>query len=234
MFGTGVVVVLMWTAEAEEGWNSKTKAYRMTEKKQVPRNIQSQAEVVVLAQNQFPVIQENTFKHLNVCEHLYLNDNEIKTIETGAFNGLDSLTKLSLSDNEIQVIGHDIFVGLTECTELLLNKNKISTIESGALQGMKSLIWLDLAENLLTTLPWTIFGLGHPAGITLSLSDNPMQCNSTSLCYIKNGEQQGWLKWKKLGNKVYNPECFKATSIHLHSNFLSCSKPLQKTCFSLF
>ncbi len=37
-----------------------------------------------------------------------------------------------------------------------------------------------------------------------------------------------------LTSYLFFPILLKTTSIHLHSNFHSCSKPLQKTCFSLF
>ena len=207
--------MMMGTAEAQEYWNSETKLYiraggGLTE---VPSDIPAQAVTVVLGRNQIEVIRENVFNHLKVCEELYLSINKIKTIEIGAFNGLDSLRKLLLGSNEIEVIKQNTFVGLTQCTELYLDRNKIHTIESGALDGMKSLTLLWLEDNNLSTLPWTVFGKEHPANLALALGDpessspdNPIICNSTSLCWVKQGEQDQWFKWYKF-SKEYKPEC---------------------------
>ncbi len=221
MFGTGVVIMMMWTAEAEEGWYDNNKAYRRTGKglTEVPTSdIPAQAVEVYLGHNKITVIAENVFKHLNVCVDLYLHYNNMKTIESGAFNGLVNLKNLYLSGNEIKEIRQDTFFGLTQCATLDLNNNKIHEIHSHALEGMKSLSELELQRNSLSSVPWTIFGKEHPKELELRLDENPLICDSMTLCWLKQGENDGWIVWHigritgSQSRKVYTPECQNTTT----------------------
>ncbi len=124
-----------------------------------------------------------------------------------------------MSGNDIAVIKQDTFRGLSQCEKLVLNKNKIHTIESGALKEMKSLNQLELEGNNLTTLSWTTFGLEHPSKLELSLSSNPLTCDS-SLCWIQKGAQDHKDQWITLDNN--KPECIDPDSDGI-STSLNCS-----------
>ena len=74
-------------------------------------------------------------------------------------------------------------------------------------QEMKSLEELYMNHNKLTTLSWTVFGMVRPDKLTLSLSGNPLLCNhgnTGSLCWIKKGDQHGWITWL---SDNFKPEC---------------------------
>ncbi len=160
--------------------------------------------------NELEVLRPGMWISLDNCTELRLSYNKIHTIQRGTFqDGLRSLKALYLSGNEIEEITQGMFLGLTKCTRLFLNGNKIYTIHSGALNALESLRELWLHNNELSTLSWTIFGKDHPFQLELGLSnpgytsqpDNPLVCN-TSLCWITQGEQQGWIRWW-----IGKPEC---------------------------
>ncbi len=96
---------MRWTAEAQE-WNSWGKVYRWWHGRLtgVPSDIPAQAVTVDLLFNQIEVVRQNSFSHLIACEELWLSSNKIHTIESGAWNGLDSLRNLRLEWNQIEVI----------------------------------------------------------------------------------------------------------------------------------
>ncbi len=150
--------MMMWTVEAKEGWTDSTKEYRRVGKlTEVPKNIPPQALSVVLARTKIDLIKQDAFKHLNVCQDLYLNDNRIKTIEIGAFNGLISLKKLYMPHNEIEVIKENVFKPLNACEELKLDNNTIKTIGIGAFTGLVSLKKLHLPGNKMDVLKENVF-----------------------------------------------------------------------------
>ena len=70
---------------------------------------------------------------------LYLEYNQISSIESGAFSGLTNLEWLDLGNNPISSIEAGAFSGLTNLTELYLNENQISSIESGDFSGLTNL-----------------------------------------------------------------------------------------------
>ena len=85
---------------------------------------------------------------------LHLRRNPLKTIKTGAFSGLSSLTKLDLSS-----VWTSSYADLT-------------TIESGAFNGLSSLIELDLYYNLIYALQTGVFE-GLNSLTSLNLNRNP-------------------------------------------------------------
>ncbi len=165
----------------------------------IPDNIPAEAEVVWIRGNTIRTVPANAFSHLSHCTYLLLSYNEIEWIESGAFNGLISLKWLDLDNNKLSEIEPGTFNGLISLKRLNLRDNKLSEIEPGTFSQLPALIALYLFNNKLTALPWTVFtnGTGNitrPAGLLLELSDNPLQCD-TSLCWVKQGEQDGWLTW---------------------------------------
>ncbi len=168
---------------------------------------------LTLSSNELEVLQPGMLSGLYDCTDLQLNRNKIHTIQSETFkDGLSSLQTLNLHENKIEEITQGTFVGLTQCTHLSLSSNKIHTIHIGGLEGMDSLTKLYLYNNELITLFWTVFGNEPPSQLTLALSypytppDNPWACNS-SLCWIKHGEQDGWLTWGTWIGTVHKPQC---------------------------
>ncbi len=222
----GILFLMACTVQTQQ-WNNETKEYRWTQRfkrweagaglTKVPRDIPTEALRVDLYRNQIEVIRENSFSNLSVCEQLQLWRNKIHTIERGAWNGLVSLNTLYLNNNEIKVLHNNTFNGLTKLQTLHMHRNEITHVQPKTFDNM-NLSTLLLDHNELSTLPWTVFGKEHPAQLTLRLRDNPVVCNR-SVCWIKQGEQQGWVTWRY---NVYKPDC-RNTNTDWDNISLSCS-----------
>ena len=101
--------------------------------------------------------------------------------------------------------------GLSELKRLYLHYNDIATLKPGDLDHLPKLKRLLLHRNPLITLTHTIFNPsvypetdGHPPRIEMGLG--LMKCNS-SLCWLKQGEQTGWITWYEYQDITYHPDC---------------------------
>lgn len=88
---------------------------------------------------------------------LYLDENQIETIEDRTFQGSVKLQTLYLYDNQIKTIKKDTFYGLTSLKELKLNINKINSIEKGSFEHTPTLETLHLENNLLQSIDENMF-----------------------------------------------------------------------------
>ena len=104
---------------------------------------------LALINNQISSIESGAFSGMANLDMLLLNDNQITSIESGAFSGL-SVTTLYLSGNQITSIESGDFSGLSVMF-LHLGNNQISSIESGAFSGL-SVIDLSLSGNQITSI----------------------------------------------------------------------------------
>ena len=86
-----------------------------------------------------------TVTHLNAILSLNLNEQSIRSLKTGDFNGLTALKTLNLSNNSISDIS--TLSGLTQLTHLDLSRNAITDIS--ALSGMTAITTLSLDYNLI-------------------------------------------------------------------------------------
>ena len=98
-------------------------------------------------------------------------------------------------------------------------QNEPVTLKPGDLDHLPMLECLQLDNNPLTTLSHTIFNPSiypntdrHPRRLEMRLG--LMKCNS-SLCWLKQGEQKGWITWNKSPHKTYHPDCL---NLHLWSD----------------
>ena len=90
---------------------------------------------------------------------------------------------------------------------------------------MPQLEVLLLFYNPLTRLSHTIFNPpdypltdGHPRQIQMGLA--LMNCDS-SLCWLKQGEQKGWITWFVGGGKTFLPDCVNLPDLW-HNVDLNC------------
>ena len=140
--------------------------------------------------------------------------NEIQTVQSQAFIGLDSLGTIRLRNNKLRELSPGIFGSLPLVYNVSVENNLIDTVHPGALADIKaSRVYLNFKSNQLTTLPWTAFipqnGTGSvnlPLHLNLDLSKNPLLCNE-SICWVKQGWTDGWISyWFSYYNRNY-PEC---------------------------
>ncbi len=174
-----------------------------------------------LRANLITSIASQTFKGMKSLEELMMLANKIRTISDGAFLGLDKLYLLDLQHqrNGLTALHPGIFIGIPLLKILFVNSLEINRIEETTFRNMSALnrvtlgynkleslppfvfsyissqsFEVTLHNNQLTTLPWTLFGVNHPAQLRLDLSGNPMQCDC-ALWWLKKGEQEGWISF---------------------------------------
>ncbi|VDI21042.1 Hypothetical predicted protein [Mytilus galloprovincialis] len=147
---------------------------------QIPRNIPTDTTRLELNQNKIQSIDATSLSGLTSLEMLFLEYNEISSIEDGAFSTLRSLSILHINDNKLTNIKPDTFKSLESLRELHLEYNEISSIEDGAFSTLSSLSLLNIHENKLTSIkPDTFKSLGSLR--ELNLKDNDLTTVSASV-----------------------------------------------------
>ena len=167
--------------------------------------------VLYLYHNKITFLQKSMFNGLPSITLLHLTHNLIETVPNDCFKDLTTLHTLKLHNNKLSEISGNMWRGLHGLKELHLHYNNITTLQLGDLDYLNKLEFLSLYMNPLTTLSHTIFTPsayphtnGHPEQIKLALG--LMDCDS-SLCWIKQGEQRGWITWWASQGKTYYPDC---------------------------
>ena len=104
---------------------------------------------------------------------LLLNENQLTSLPSNIFSGLNTLTQLYLNSNQITSLHADTFDGLTSLQNLRLNSNQLTSLPSSIFSGLTNLQQLRVNSNLLTSLPSNIF-----SGLTnlqqLRINNNPI------------------------------------------------------------
>ncbi|XP_043587726.1 protein slit isoform X1 [Bombus pyrosoma] len=107
---------------------------------------------------------------------LYLDVNDIKTIQPERLNHLRILTRLDLSNNQIGMLSNDTFRNLTKLSHLIISYNKLQCVQRNALAGLKSLRIMSLHGNDISVIPEGAFedlqSITH-----LALGSNPLYCD---------------------------------------------------------
>ena len=156
-----------------------------------------------LQNNKLTIITQSMLRNLTELEELKLHHNEIEHIDPNSFRDLVNLQKLLLGHNKLTTIMTDTFNGLAELKYLGLRYNSISDIKDGAFAQLTGLRTLKLSENNLTTLSSGVFNMTNITEVELSLSDNPLQCDSR-MSWIKQGEIDRRIGWVEADQK---PRC---------------------------
>ncbi|XP_051157460.1 protein slit isoform X1 [Leptopilina boulardi] len=107
---------------------------------------------------------------------LYLDVNDITTIQPERLNHLRILTRLDLSNNQISVLSNDTFKNLTNLSHLIISYNQLQCVQRNALLGLKSLRIMSLHGNQISVIPEGAFedlkSITH-----LALGSNPLYCD---------------------------------------------------------
>ena len=177
-----------------------------------------------LYHNKIKILQKSMFSGLNSLTTLDIHSNFIETIQDGCFS---DLSNLFLPANKLSGISGNMWLGLSALKYLHLHWNEIPIIKPGDFDNLPKLKILFLFDNPLTTLSHTMFSPsvypetdGHPRRIQMALG--LMKCNS-SLCWLKQGEQRGWITWYDDTNKIYQPDCISHPDLWTDVD-LSCPK----------
>lgn len=115
---------------------------------------------LILSFNNLTRLDEESLAELSSLSILRLSHNAISHIAEGAFKGLKSLRVLDLDHNEISGTIEDTsgaFTGLDNLSKLTLFGNKIKSVAKRAFSGLESLEHLNLGENAIRSVQFDAF-----------------------------------------------------------------------------
>ncbi|XP_019645594.1 PREDICTED: insulin-like growth factor-binding protein complex acid labile subunit [Branchiostoma belcheri] len=147
----------------------------ITELERSPFRLRPNLKILRLGGNKIINVVSDAFRGLSQLLKLYLNRNNIETVE--AFAGIDSPSSLEILDlqrNKPTSIATSMFTGVPWLTELNLSSNNIPTIEDGSFSGLKKLRVLYLHSNQILRLTNETF-MGLSSLKRLVLADNKIQ-----------------------------------------------------------
>ncbi len=131
-----------------------------------------------LDQNQLHSIQPNTLQRFENLEIVDLSYNNIAEIPAGAFRGLEHLMQLNLEGNRIIDVAPGAFAN-TPLLLLMLGHNCLSSVSQQMFQGVPFLRQLSLANNQIRLIqPLAFFHLANLH--LLDLTNNKLQALDTS------------------------------------------------------
>ncbi|XP_078603350.1 relaxin receptor 1-like [Branchiostoma floridae x Branchiostoma japonicum] len=114
----------------------------------IPANISVQVTRLFLYENELTVVKNKSFVLFTQLETLNLEMNLIRVVEVDAFVGLGhNLTKLYLDHNQLQTLEPGVFSDLSKLEWLFLNNNQLQVLNAQAFYGLHSLTWLELRWN---------------------------------------------------------------------------------------
>lgn len=90
-------------------------------------NLPSNLENLYLNNNNITSVQKETFDNSRMLRKLYLNDNKILNFQSATFSKLENLLLLDLSNNDINVFSANTFSGLLSIVELEAGGNPITS-----------------------------------------------------------------------------------------------------------
>ncbi|XP_045019827.1 leucine-rich repeats and immunoglobulin-like domains protein 1 [Bubalus bubalis] len=115
---------------------------------------------LILSFNNLTRLDEESLADLSSLSILRLSHNSISHIAEGAFRGLKSLRVLDLDHNEISGTIEDTsgaFAGLDSLSKLTLFGNKIKSVAKRAFSGLEGLEHLNLGENAIRSVQFDAF-----------------------------------------------------------------------------
>ena len=115
----------------------------------VPRALPTSLNFLYLERNQIVTMQSNSFINLVNLRVLRLTSNNIHKLENGAFNGLINLKELELNDNNINPLPGKVFSTLARLQHLDLSNNNLNKIQraKGRFSSLVALEYFNLADN---------------------------------------------------------------------------------------
>ena len=76
------------------------------------------------------------FKDVSLFRHLYVQNNDLESIDKEAFANLALLESLTLTDNKISSLPGYIFSNMSSLQRLYLQNNEITSLEDNTFEGL--------------------------------------------------------------------------------------------------
>ena len=171
---------------------------------QVPTDIPSDAKKLYLRNNQISKITAAAFSYLTSCTDIRLTNNLLTVIDTGDFEGLESLNNLVLEYNFINDIKPYAFVHLEQCTHIWMKGNKLTQIKVDMFRRLQSLEKLSVSNNDIMNIADGAFSDMRRC--------KKLWLNNNELTYIKNEMFEGleslqFCKFTAQQNKQHRRKC---------------------------
>ncbi|XP_053207014.1 leucine-rich repeat-containing protein 15-like [Panonychus citri] len=110
---------------------------------------QSGLEILV-KWNKIQKLTKQVFASCSGLQKLYLENNEISSIEVGTFESLSQLIYLNLENNNLNHLSEGVFRGVTSLAKLYLSGNHLMDIEPASFSSLSlSLRYLSMSNNQL-------------------------------------------------------------------------------------
>jgi len=123
---------------------------------------------LLIEQRDLTVLESGVFDGLNSLNWLSLNSNSLNSLPSDVFHGLNNLYTLDLHSNRLNSLPSDVFHGLNNLGNLHLHYNSLNSLPSDVFHGLNNLGNLHLHYNRLNSLPSGVFdGLGNLAYLDL-------------------------------------------------------------------
>nr|QNQ79665.1 toll-like receptor [Anadara sativa] len=121
----------------------------------VPEGIPEKVEKLYLDHNDILSLEKGNFGQLPNLKKLYLHNNKIAKLGSYAFTGdnFPNLAFLDLRNNKISLIEDNSINRVTKLNDLHLDNNLIQKISTIAFNGSKAVTYLQLDGNELTSIP---------------------------------------------------------------------------------
>ena len=130
--------------------------------------------ILHLGDNQLTTLESGAFDGLSELSRLYLQNNRLKMLEPNAFNGLSNVSRLDLSGNPLQTIKQDAFDGLPKLRYLWFSDIPLENLQPGAFGKFSNLEYLFLDNTSLTELEPSVFE-GMSKLVRLYLRNNELK-----------------------------------------------------------
>ena len=143
-----------------------------------------------------------------LASQIHLQDNQISSIQPGAFINNTVCTTIRLDFNKLTTIRGNTWEGLKALKYLFFGGNNIGTVEMQGFSHLPGLEGLYLENNKLTYLSQDIFYPNQPARLKLILYGNPFTKGDQRLCWILKGQTEGWItRSSRLASNLESLEC---------------------------
>ncbi|CAH1173861.1 unnamed protein product [Phaedon cochleariae] len=184
----------------------------------LPEQIPMDATQLYLDGNDLRSLNSHAFIGRKRLKVLYLNNSNIETIQNRTFNGLKELEVLHLGGNRIgELYGYE-FESLEFLIEIFLQSNRITSINNGTFSHLKKLRVLRLDHNRLNI--YNMWNLPNTL-IEVTLSYNPWSCDCDFTERLR--------EWMKRGDAVQDSSSVKCILNSTDIDFYSLDAYLDNT-----
>ena len=140
---------------------------------------------MIVCRDGIQFIKPGAFKRLIRIRYLDLTGNQIKSLTTYNFKGLQLIGILDLSNQLIQQLEDDTFVGLISLRHLKLSSNLIKTFTSSCFRALAHVELIDLTNNSFTYMSKDTFSdLRYQTTIMFSKTINCCYLNKDTSCAV--------------------------------------------------